>query len=174
MKIIDDKIKKAFEQMEIPEPSESTRNRAIQEAVDEFAKKNILDEKKSKGFVGFFRQMGKTLFKLITLKGEPIMTQRQFATVGILVIAVGLIVSVGPQVFHISRTVVDQQVTQTPQVRPQVVDTDLKQVPEKQKGNELVTASSKPDVSRDVREAENVQEKAAKWVVWLLRVLPQK
>ena len=28
------------------------------------------------------------------------MTQRQFATVGILVIAVGLIVSIGPQVFH--------------------------------------------------------------------------
>jgi len=67
-------------------------------------KKNVLADKSTKGIPEFFRQMGKTLVKIITLKGEPIMTQRQFATVGILVIAVGLIVSIGPKVINITKS----------------------------------------------------------------------
>jgi Ca-activated chloride channel family protein len=166
MKITDDDIKKSFEQMEIPEPSESARKRALQEAMDEFAKKSVLVEKKSKGFAGLFRQMGKTLFKIITLKGEPIMTQRQFATVGILVITVGLIVSIGPQMFYTSKTSVDLQVPQpkTRQVQPRV-DADLKQVPGKQKGNESATATVKPVETRDVGEAESVPEEGARLLV---------
>ena len=127
MKITDNDIKKTYEQMEIPDPSKSAKNSAMQEALKEFAKKSDLAEKKSKGFGGYLRQMGKTLFETLTMKGEPIMTQRQFATVGILVIAVGLIVSIGPQMFQTTQQPVKLQlpeVTQQPRLR---VDHDEKQ-----------------------------------------------
>jgi len=163
MKITDDKIKKAFEQIEIPEPSESAKNQAVQSAMDEFVKKNVLAEKSTKGIPEFFRQMGKTLVKIITLKGEPIMTQRQFATVGILVVAVGLIVSIGPQVLHQPQPSVTLQVPKTQQTQPQD-DADHKQVPGKQKGDELVIATAQPLESRDVREREQISEEVARVV----------
>jgi len=110
MKITDDDIKKALEQMEIPEPSESARKRTVQSAMDEFAKKNVLSQKSSQGFFGFLRQMGKSILTIFTLKGGPIMTQRQFATVGILVIAIGLFLSIGPRVMYRTKSPVDLSV----------------------------------------------------------------
>jgi len=107
MKPKDEDIRKAFRQADIPEPSEAARDRAVREAMDEFVKKSVLAEKKSQGFSAVMRRMGKSLFNLISLKGEPIMTQRQFATAGILVIAVGLIISIGPQFFYPSKPAVN-------------------------------------------------------------------
>ncbi|MDH3329752.1 MAG: VWA domain-containing protein [Desulfobulbaceae bacterium] len=108
MKPADNDIKKAFRQLEIPEPSETAKNKAVRKATDEFVKINITGAKKTKGFQEFLRRMGKIFQTLITMKGEPIMTQRQFATLGIMVIAFGLILSIGPQVFYSSKTVVDK------------------------------------------------------------------
>lgn len=102
MKPTDNDIKKALEQLNIPDPSENVKNDAIQRATEEFVKKNPQVENKTKGFSGFLRQTGKTVQKILTVQGGPIMTQKQFATLGILVIAVGLIVSIGPQMFHTS------------------------------------------------------------------------
>ena len=103
MKITDDEIKKAFEQIAIPEPSKSAKDKAMQSAMDAFVKKNVLAEKNSKGISGFLRHMGKSLLKMITLKGVPIMTQRQFATAGIVVIALGLMSLDRSRKFHPSR-----------------------------------------------------------------------
>ncbi len=73
-------------------------------------------QKKSKGFPEFLRRMGKIFQTLFTLKGEPIMTQRQFATLGIVVIAFGLILSIGPQVFYSSKTIIDKGGPQSQQI----------------------------------------------------------
>lgn len=114
MKFTDKDIKKAFEQIQVPEPSEAARQKAVREAMDEFVKKSIIREKKCQGFSGFLRRMGKTLLNFFTLQGGPIMTQKQLATLGILVLAFGLFLSIGPQVFYSSKTVVDRT---GPQVR---------------------------------------------------------
>lgn len=114
MKMSDDEIKKAFAQMDVPEPTEAARKQAVQEAMAEFEKKKKEAAEKNKGFAGFIRQMGKTLHSLTTFKGEPIMTQRQFATVGILVIAVGLVVALGPQALFSPRSSVERSAPQSP------------------------------------------------------------
>lgn len=107
MKPTDNDIKKAFSRDTVPAPSETAKNKAIQGALDELSKKNAAREKKSQGFSLLLRRMGKTVQKIFTLKGEPIMTQRQFATVGIAVIAIGLFISLGPQVFHTTKVGTD-------------------------------------------------------------------
>jgi Ca-activated chloride channel family protein len=128
MKMSEDDIKKALERIDIPEPTETARNRAVQEAMAEFAKKKEESANKTKGFAGIIRQMGKTLHNLTTLQGEPIMTQRQFATVGILVVAVGLVVALGPQYFFTPETQVEFTEPKTPQ--PQVPEIRQQQAPE--------------------------------------------
>ena len=161
MKITDNDIKKSFDKMEIPEPSESARNKAVQMAMDEFEKKNALVEKKSKGFSGYLRHMGKTLLEIILMKGEPIMTQRQFATVGILVIAVGFIMTMGPQYFSSVKTTTESQ---TPKISKPVqppVDTDKKQDMGERKGNEVAAPATHPTELRDVAEPELIQEEVA-------------
>ncbi len=151
MKPSDNDIKKAFEQMDIPEPSGSAKDKAVQEALQEFAKKNARIEKKSQGFLAFIRRMGTTLQKITTVKGEPIMTQRQFATVGILVIAVGLVVSIGPQVLHQSQT------TKAPQPP---ITTDSSELEETAQGKPAIptqnneTAESASPVEQRARQNE--------------------
>lgn len=119
----DNDIKKAYSRMDIPEPSEDERKKAVQNAMDEFVRKNVVTEKKSQGFWGLLRLMGKAVRKIFTFKGEPIMTQRQFATIGILVIAVGLIITLGPSRIAKIKTSGDAEIT-TPEKRqePQAHD----------------------------------------------------
>ena len=50
MKPTDNDIKKAFKHMEIPQPSGPAKDKAVQEAMKEFAKKNPLNEKNPKDF----------------------------------------------------------------------------------------------------------------------------
>ena len=158
MKITDNDINKAFETMDIPEPSETAKNKAIQEAMDEFVKKNELVEKKSKGFIGFVRQMGKSLLEILTMKGDPIMTQRQFATVGILVIAVGLIMTLGPQMFYTTKQTTELRIPKISTQEKQPVDADRKQEPGKSARTEVASSSTPPAELRDAEEPEMILE----------------
>ena len=47
MKPTDNQIKKAFEQTNIPDPSDTAKKEALQRAMDEFAKKNAATRKKN-------------------------------------------------------------------------------------------------------------------------------
>jgi len=159
MKPTDNDIKNAFEQMKIPDPSETARKKTVQRAMDEFTKKNTLVEKKSKGFSTFIRRMGKTLQQILTVKGDPIMTQRQFASIGIIVIAVGLILSIGPQVFHTSKTTMDI----SPPLSGSRTDQDNElrmQMPESEQNRESAKPSqpAEPAAKTDVGESQAVPE----------------
>lgn len=154
MKLTDNDLKKALRQAEIPEPSEMARKRAVQEAADEFVKKCVVAEKKSKGFAGILRLMGKIVQKtLFTPQGEPIMTLRQFATFGILVIAIGLILSVGPQVFFPTKNVVDIPPSTTTPV-PESSPGELKQQTEKAKGQAAPAIAPPAEEVTDTATAE--------------------
>lgn len=97
MNITDKDLKKAFRKQEIPNPSDTAKNTAVQNAVKEFVQLNKENTKKTKGFPEFIRRMGKTFQNLINSKGEPIMTRKQFATIGVVVITFGLFLSIGPE-----------------------------------------------------------------------------
>ena len=86
MKISNDDLKQAFQKTAIPEPSEESRKLALQRAADEFATKSPFAEKRCKGIPAFFRHMGNSLSRLLTIKGEPIMTRASFATISVIVI----------------------------------------------------------------------------------------
>ncbi|RJX18610.1 MAG: DUF3520 domain-containing protein [Desulforudis sp.] len=161
MKLTDNDLKKALREAEIPEPSETTRKRAVQEAADEFVKKCVVAEKKSKGFAGLLRLMGKIVQKTLTLQGEPIMTLRQFATVGILVIAIGLILSVGPQVFFPTKNVVDLPPSTTTPV-PASSPGEMKQQTDKAKGQAAPTATAEPQASLQPPPLPETKESAAR------------
>jgi Ca-activated chloride channel family protein len=97
-------IKEALRRMKIPEPSEAARKKAVREAMDEFARKTVLREKKSQGIAGIVRRMGRTLRNLFTLQGGPIMTQKQLASLGALVIAFGLFLTLVPLEMYREKT----------------------------------------------------------------------
>jgi len=158
MKMSDDDIKKALERMDIPGPNETARNRAVQEAMAEFAKKKEESANKSKGFAGIIRQMGKTLHNLFTLKGEPIMTQRQFASAGILVVAIGLVVALGPQYFFTPKTQVEITEPKTPQ--PQVPEIRQQQAPLPTLTQEAEAPLPPPGEVQQLPQSGKVEEQA--------------
>jgi Ca-activated chloride channel family protein len=94
MKLSNDELKKAFQEAAIPEPSGDAKKIALQRAAEEFSAKSPGAEKKSKGFLFFFRHMGKGLSSFLTIKGEPIMTRTAFATIGVAVIVAGLFLTI--------------------------------------------------------------------------------
>ncbi len=153
MKITDNDIKKAFKQIDIPEPSGTVKNKAVRDATDEFVRNSVLAEKKSKGFSGFLRRMGKTFQTLTTFKGDPIMTLRQFATIGVLVIAVGLFLSIGPQMFYTSKTSLDMPAVKTPVIVPKDdQDTSGRKIAQTKK-EELETSPALPEAQVDLQDA---------------------
>ena len=77
----DKDIQKKLESLQIPEPSESARKRAIRAAVDEFTGRSRTE---TKGFSRFLRLLGKIL------KGGPVMTRPVFAT-AIVVLSLGVL-----------------------------------------------------------------------------------
>ncbi|NIY13466.1 MAG: hypothetical protein GWM98_00525 [Nitrospinaceae bacterium] len=85
----DDKLKKLFENQEIPEPSEDARTRALKAAMEEFEAQKEKTAEPAKGITWFARLMGKTEDK----GGSPIMNALNFRNVSIAAtVAVALIV----------------------------------------------------------------------------------
>lgn len=158
MKITDRDIRKTFEQIEVPEPSESKKKETIEKAVAEFTRKNAAEEKKSQGFGAFIRQMGKSLFNLSTLKGEPIMTQRQFATVGILVIAVGLILTLGPPRLAKIKTTDLVKEPEVPQQYSQLNDAEKENLPGKTERKEFAQVVPAPGEAGKTAEQQRLRE----------------
>ena len=112
MKISNDDLKQAFQKTAIPEPSEESRKLALQRAADEFATKSPFAEKRCKGIPAFFRHMGNSLSRLLTIKGEPIMTRASFATISVIVIVAGVFLTVGTNMHFFSKrevTVTDEK-----------------------------------------------------------------
>ena len=103
MKISNDDLKQAFQKKAIPEPSEESRKLALQRAADEFATKSPCAEKRYKGIPAFLRHMGKSLSRLLTIKGEPIMTRASFATISVAVIVAGVFLSLGTNMHFLSK-----------------------------------------------------------------------
>ncbi|GAB4343022.1 MAG: VWA domain-containing protein [Desulfobulbaceae bacterium] len=122
MKISDDDIKRALREKEIPEPSPEGRNETLRLALaaHEEEIRARAGKKKSKGVRGFLRHMGRTVSNLFSFQGGPIMTQRQFATVGVLVLAIGLFLSIGPRL--VQRSIPLHEEIPLPPAREQPID----------------------------------------------------
>jgi len=89
----DDDLKKAFRQQEIPPPDTNRREEAIRKATELFMQKKGMAEKKRQGSSFIVRLMGKILELVTPSTGEPIMTTRRLATIGIAVLALGFALS---------------------------------------------------------------------------------
>lgn len=73
--MVEHDIKKILSDMDIPEPDEKARETAVEAALAEFSKQNVLAAKKNQGFKKSDRLTGTFLSKL-TLIGEGIMKRR--------------------------------------------------------------------------------------------------
>jgi Ca-activated chloride channel family protein len=121
MKLSNDDLKKAFQQTPIPEPSDDIKKLALQRAADEFAPKSAQTGNKFKGIPAFFRHMGKSLSRLLSKKGEPIMTRASFATISVVVLAAGVFLTVGTQMHFFSneKVVITENKTAIPENLPE-------------------------------------------------------
>ena len=90
------------------------------------------------------------------------MTQRQFATVGILVIAVGLIITLGqPQLLKVKTTEKMKVPEVVQQTIPGTVDADRQQGPGKKQENETGTSVSVPVEPIEVVESREIAQDAS-------------
>ncbi len=156
MKLSSDDLNKIYKETKIPKPSESAKKLAIQRAVEEFEKKSFAPEKKSKGFFQFLRHMGEGFKNILTIKGGPNMTRTSFATIGVAVIALGLFLTIGP---NLRFSTLKQEVQNKPMLDAPIDSPQGKKIPDIRDKHAVSGEEKKATIPIPTHKTEEMAEK---------------